>query len=101
MNAVSIRGDWVGRRIDGRFPLVAWLGGSGSTGVFLTEITDPSHDPGDGAPIEPRKAAIKLIAASSFAEDRLATWTHAVALSHPHLVRILHSGHATIDNSQV
>jgi TonB family protein len=101
MNAVSIRGDWVGRKIDGRFPLVAWLGGSGSTGVFLTEITDPSQSLGDGSPAEARKAAIKLIAASPLAEDRLATWTHAAALSHPHLVRIFHSGHATIDNSQV
>ncbi|HEY2470815.1 MAG TPA: TonB family protein [Terracidiphilus sp.] len=102
MNAVSIRGDWVGRKIDGRFPLIAWLGGSGSTGVFLTEITDLPHG-ADGSPStsEPRKAAIKLIAASPQAEDQLATWTRTAALSHPHLVRILHSSHATIDGAQI
>ena len=37
MNAVSIRGDWVGQVIDGRYPLLEWLGGSGTSGTFLTE----------------------------------------------------------------
>ena len=99
MNAVSIRGDWVGRKIDGNLPLIAWLGGSGSTGVFLTEIHDESQT-ADGSP-SPQKAAIKLIAASARAEDRLAIWTKAASLSHPHLVQIYNAGHAEIDDAQV
>jgi len=97
MNGVSIRGDWVGRKIDRRFPLNAWLGGSGSTGVFLTEIVDDDAR----VPAEPRKAAIKLIAASPQAEDRLAMWNRTAALSHPHLVRILHNGEAKVDGVSI
>lgn len=103
MNAVSIRGDWVGRKIDGRFPLIAWLGGSGSTGVFLTEIAGQPPASGDGSASasESRKAAIKLIVASPHAEDRLAMWTRSAALSDSHLVRILDSGHDGIDGAEV
>lgn len=98
MNAVSIRGDWVGRTINGRFPLIAWLGGSGSAGVFLTEIAGRSQAPSDGA--QGRRAAIKLIAASQQAEERLASWTRAATLSNPHLVRIFDTGRAEIDGEQ-
>lgn len=104
MNSVSIRGEWVGRTIDHRFPLIAWLGGSGSTGVFLTEIVDDHGQPladRESSNPGPRKATIKLIAASAQAEDRLAMWNRAAALSHPHLVSILHSGRAEVDESQI
>lgn len=102
MNAVSIRGDWVGRQIDGRFPLTGWLGGSGSTGVFLTESADPQLTTDrSGRNVQPRKAAIKLFTASPRAEGLLAMWTKPASLSHPHLVRILHSGRTEIDGSQV
>src|SRR5581483_943184 len=103
MNAVSIRGDWVGRKIDRKFPLIAWLGGSGSTGVFLTEIVDDSEVAGGGSSsaVEPTKAAIKLVSASPQAEDQLAMWTRASLLSHPHVARILSSGYAEIDGSRV
>jgi serine/threonine protein kinase len=84
MNAVSIRGDWVGQVIDGRFPLLEWLGGSGTSGVFVTEI--------DGS----TKAAIKLIPASARAEDRLANWALAASLSHRHLIRVFHFGRAQV-----
>lgn len=99
MNAVSIRGEWVGKTIDRRFPLVAWLGGSGSTGVFLTEIANDQAQALTDR--ETRKAAIKLMAASPQTEDRLAIWKRAAALSHPHLVRILHSDHTAVDESPV
>ena len=42
MNAVSIRGDWVGRVIDGRFSLLEWLGGSGTSSSFVTELDGPA-----------------------------------------------------------
>ncbi len=86
MNAVTIRGDWVGRTIDGRFSLLAWLGGSGTSGTFLTELDGPGS----------QKAAIKLFSTPAEAEDRLVTWTATTSLSHPHLVRILHFGRAEI-----
>ncbi len=87
MNAVSIRGDWVGRVIDGRFSLLEWLGGSGTSSTFVTELDGPGS----------RRAVIKLFSAPAQAEDRLSTWTATTSLSHVHLVRILHFGRAEID----
>lgn len=103
MNAVSIRGEWVGRKIDGRFPLIGWLGGTDSSGVFLTEMDGASQTQAasDGSPSGsgPRKAAIRLLPASGRAEDWLAGWAAASSLSHPHLARILHFGRAEIDGA--
>lgn len=103
MNAVSIRGDWADRKIDGRFPLQSWLGGSGTTGVFLTEIVDQSPIAPDASSSasEPRKAAIKLMAASAVSQERVAMWTSAASLSHPHLARILHFGRTEVDGALV
>jgi TonB family protein len=91
MNAVLIRGDWVGRVIDGKFPLVEWLGGSGTCSTFVTELDGPGS----------RKAVIKLFFAPAQAEDRLSTWTATASLSHVHLVRILHFGRAEIDDESL
>lgn len=91
MNAVPIRGSLVGQVIDGRFSLIEWLGGSSTSGVFLTEIV------GAGS----QKAAIKLFSTPAQAEDRLSTWTETTSLSHVHLVRILHFGRAEIDSAPV
>ncbi len=87
MNAVSIRGDWVGRVIDRRFSLLEWLGGSGTSSTFVTELDGPRS----------RRAAIKLFSAPAQAEDRLSTWTTTTTLSHVHLVRVLHFGRAEVD----
>ena len=89
MNAVSIRGSLVGQVIDGRFSLLEWLGGSGTSGTFVTELPGPS----------PQRAAIKLFSVPAQAEDRLAAWQEATGLSHVHLVRILHFGRAEIDGA--
>jgi TonB family protein len=89
MNAVSIRGSLVGQVIDGRFSLIEWLGGTDTSGTFLTELT------GAGA----HKAAIKLFSTPAEAEDRLSTWTETTSLSHVNLVRILHFGRAEIDGA--
>ena len=103
MNAAPIRGEWVGRKIDGRFPLIEWLGGTDSSGVFVTEIDGTSQIEAATARApsrsEPQKAAIKLMPASAKAEDRLAGWAATSTLSHPHLVRILHFGRAEIDEA--
>jgi TonB family protein len=89
MNAVSIRGDWVGRVIDGRFSLLEWLGGSGTCGTFLTELDGPGS----------QKATIKLFSASAQAEDRLSIWKSTAELAHVHLVRLLHFGRADVDGA--
>jgi TonB family protein len=92
MNKAEVRDDWVGRIIDGRFALLRWLGGSGSAGVFLTELPERRS----------QKAAIKLIPADTpDAETHIAGWAAATTLSHPHLVRLFHSGRCQINTTQL
>lgn len=80
----------MGQAIDGRIRLLEWLGGSESSGVFLTEL------PGD----RPQKAVIRLIPADATdADAQLARWQAATSLSHPHLMRLLHSGRCQIGAS--
>ncbi|MGB6193670.1 MAG: protein kinase, partial [Terracidiphilus sp.] len=92
MSTSVIRADWAGRVINGRFTLRQWLGGSESSGVFLTEL---AGDP-------PQRAAIKLIPADvRDAEARMAGWAAATVLSHPHLMRLFHSGSCRIDDTDL
>jgi TonB family protein len=91
MNAVLIRGDWVGKVIDGRFSLLEWLGGSGTCGTFVTELDGPRS----------QKGTLKLFSAPAQAEDRISTWKAMADLSHVHLVRILHFGRAEVDGSSL
>jgi TonB family protein len=87
MNAAEIRSDWVGQIVDGKFALLEWLGGSGGSGVFLTELHGPQS----------QKASIKLISAdSSEADRRMAAWAATASLSHPHLTKIFDSGRSQI-----
>ena len=79
--------DCVGLIIDARFPLLRWLGGTEHSSVFLTELDGDSR----------RKAVLKLI--STHAPDagaRLAQWTAAANLSHPHLSRVFRAGHCEL-----
>jgi TonB family protein len=88
MNSAAIRSDWVGRIADGRFPLLQWLGGAEGGGVFLTEFQGQ----------QPRKAAIKLFPADDASvEKRTAGWAAAASISHPHLMRLFHTGSCRID----
>jgi TonB family protein len=81
MDTAAIGNDLVGTVIDGRFTLIQWLGGSAAGEVFLTEA--------DG-----QRVVIKLIPADTVdAEALIAAWAAASSLSHPHLVRLLHTGH--------
>ncbi len=87
MNAAEIRSDWVGQIVDGKFALLEWLGGSGASGVFLTELNGPQS----------QKASIKLISAGSSEGDRrIADWETTASLSHPHLIKIYDSGRSQI-----
>jgi TonB family protein len=75
---------WDGEVVKGVFPLRRFLNGSDHSAVFLTD--HPSQSPNN--------AAIKIIPADRVsAEAQLALWRSAAALSHPHLIRLLDSGH--------
>jgi serine/threonine protein kinase len=88
--ATFLESDCVGITIDGRFPLLRWLGGTEESSVFLTEA--------DGG----RKAAIKIILANTAeAEIRLAQWEMAGTLSHPHLIHVFGCGRSEVDGVDV
>jgi TonB family protein len=80
---------WEGR-VDGKFPLRQWLGGSEHSAVFLTE-----------RPGQSQKVAIKLIAADADADRQLARWRAAAQLSHPHLMRIYDAGRCRLDGTSL
>jgi TonB family protein len=81
---------WEGR-VDGKFPLRQWLGGSDHSAVFLTE-----------RPGQSQKVAIKLVAADPTDGDRqLARWRAAAQLSHPHLMRIYDAGRCRLDGTSL
>src|SRR5271166_4012505 len=86
----EIRENWVGQVIEGKFTLLQWLGGTDWSDVFLTELQ------GQGS----QKAAIKLITSNAGdADARLAGWAEAASLSHPHLMRLFHTGRCEINGA--
>jgi eukaryotic-like serine/threonine-protein kinase len=102
MNTAAARENWEGQIVDGKFPLLKWLGGSERSVVFST------HLPGK----EKEAAAIKLISAdagdaealsrdAATAERQLSRWQLAANLSHPNLLRVFHSGQCQISNTPV
>jgi TonB family protein len=79
---------WVGRTVDGKFPLQAFLGGSAHSAVFLTQGTDS------------RNVAIKLISAESAnAEKQFLRWKTARELKHPNLIGIYEAGRCKLDDA--
>ena len=83
MSGPIISAGWAGRVIDGRFALQEWLGGTGRSGLFRTELQQPIG----------RKGAIKLIVAEGAEADAcLAGWAKSANLAHPHLMRVFRSG---------
>jgi TonB family protein len=92
MNTAAARDSWVGRVIDGRFTLLQWLGSSGWSHVFLTELEGPGS----------QKAAIKLMSAvASDSQAYVSRWQVATTLSHPHLMRLFHIGHYRVSTAQL
>ena len=84
--------NWEGRVVDGKFPLLRWLGGSNHSAVFLTER-------GNG---EPQKIVIKLIPAENLNQDaQLSRWSDAAKLSHPHLIRMFECGSCQLDKTRL
>jgi TonB family protein len=102
MNTAAARENWEGQVVDGKFPLVKWLGGSERSAVFSTQLPGKEKD----------SAAIKLISPDAgdpealfrdgaTAERQLSRWQLAATLSHPNLLRVLHSGQCQISNTPV
>jgi TonB family protein len=81
---------WESLVINGVYPLRRFLSRSNHSVVFLTEA------PGDYP-----SAAIKLIPADpALAEAQLARWRIVIALSHPHLLRLLDAGRCQLGGHQ-
>lgn len=83
--------DWVGNLIDGRFPLLEWLGSDETGDVFRTEL------PGSKV----QRAAIRLLSVD--AEDGQAQfdgWAQSEGISHPNLIRVFESGRGRIDEEE-
>ena len=82
---------WEGQVVDGRFPLLQYLGGGPRSAAFATATGDSSLP----------NAAIKLVETDpEDAEVQLAQWTEAAALWHPHLLRLFQTGRCQLDGTQ-
>lgn len=87
---IEVRKYLQGQIIDGRFPLVKYLGGTEHSDVFLTEYENGRKQP----------AAIKLVEAPpGNAEAQLIRWRLAARFSHPNLLRIFHMDRCKVDNA--
>ncbi len=83
------RKQWEGHVVDGKFPLLRYLGGAEYSAVFLTERR--LH----GLLV---KAAIKLVPpGADNGETQLSRWQRAAELSHPHLIPLYEMGRCEID----
>lgn len=71
-----------GQVVNNTFLLQQYLGGSGDSAVFLTQLSGPQSS----------KATIKLIPEGSSADLRLSLWRRASQLSHPNLIPLFQSG---------
>ena len=83
---------WEGQIVDGRFPLLQYLGGGETSAVFVTVLDDQSA----------QKTAIKLVLTEpEDAELQLARWESAAKLSHPNLMRRFQTGRCQLDATEV
>jgi len=89
MNTAAAPENWEGQIVDGKFPLLKWLGGTQRGDVFRTQL------PGK----EPQPAAIKLVPAGTDAEKQISHWQMASTLTHPHLLRVFHAGQCKIGST--
>jgi TonB family protein len=86
------RKEWEGQVVDGRFPLLQYLGGGEQSAVFATATGDQTLP----------NAAIKLVQADpDDAEIQLVRWQSAARLSHPHLMPLFHAGRCQLDGAEL
>ena len=90
METVSLGGQLEGRVVEGRFPLLECLSASGNCSSFLTVLQGL------------QEAVIQLISTDrAEADECIAQWDFAMALSHPHLTRVFAAGRCVIDGNDV
>ncbi len=90
MSTAAVRENWEGRVVDGKFPLLRWVGGSAQSTVFLTELATEPKQP----------AAIKLVPADgNHAESVLSNWRRSADLNHPLLTRVFDFGRCDINGA--
>lgn len=83
---------WEGLVVDGRFPLLRYLGGGERSAVFVTLRDDQ----------DPQKTAIKLVFTDpEKAELQLVRWKAAAKLSHPHLMRLFEMGRCRLGGTEL
>lgn len=82
---------WQGRAVNGVFPLQRYLGESGHSGVFLTQLPKG----------QPSTVAIKLVSAGrgdpALLDAQLARWKIASRITHPHLLPLLEIGRCELE----
>jgi TonB family protein len=90
MEKVSFGDGWEGRVIEGRFPLLKWLGGTKDSGLYLTVLQGL------------QEAVIQLISTNDAEGDAIiAQWDFAMSLSHPHVEPILARGRCVIEENEL
>src|SRR5450631_164967 len=90
MSTAVAHENWEGQIVDGKFPLVKWLGGSEQSNVFRTQM------PGKPA----QAVAIKLVTPEAGnAQNQVSRWELAATLAHPHLLRVFAAGQCKINNT--
>lgn len=90
MSTAVAHENWEGQIVDGKFPLVKWLGGSEQSNVFRTQM------PGKPA----QSVAIKLVTPEAGnAQNQVSRWELAATLAHPHLLRVFAAGPCKIGNT--
>ena len=75
-----------GQVVNNAFPLQRYLGGSGESAVFLTQLAGPQSS----------KAVIKLVPESVSADLQLSLWRRASKLTHPNLLQLYQGGRCRI-----
>jgi TonB family protein len=89
---VDFGSQWLGQTVDGRFPLLQYLGSSGESAVFLTQLLDR----------EKTRAVIKLVRPNAGdAKAQIGRWRRASELSHPHLIGIFECGRCWLSGSEL
>jgi serine/threonine protein kinase len=90
METAALGSGWGGRVVEGKFPLLEWLGGSDNRSSFFTVLGGM------------KEAIIQMILATDPEADAyLAQWNFAIGLSHPHLSKVLAAGRCVIEDREL
>ncbi len=90
MEMASFGDGWEGRVVEGRFPLLKWMGGTENSALYFTVLQGL------------QEAIIQLIQTDEAqAKTDIAQWDFAKSLSHPHLAKLLASGRCVLEGKRL